>query len=370
MTTTRPSLSTCEEHTNSFNVNQLPPQQQQKPNCCSIFGAFLQLCGLCCYIGCPPLPESIARKLAFHPPKKGVSYTVHLASDPEKPIKGANELEGKDFFITPMPLELTAIFDYERLLSRVKPFVVRTSFGNHLIAVKCCPSRPSYGARMRKQVIIFTQPNSSDLGSFLQPRFVNLPQLAEIFETDVYGFDYSGYGYSTGTVSEKSIYADIRAVYEHIRRTRPDKKIVLLGYSIGTTAVIDLAASHPEEVVGVVLVAPFTSGLRLLGNQPRKEKTPFFDRFNSWNKVSEINVPVLICHGARDTVIPSEHSVELHDKLKKPVTPLIVHGADHQSILNGAYPQTFCRIHRFLKTETEFDAPSLQEETSSEGIIF
>ncbi|PIO64248.1 hypothetical protein TELCIR_14132 [Teladorsagia circumcincta] len=84
-----------------------------------------------------------------------------------------------------------------------------------------------------------------------------------------------------------------------------------------------------------------------------------------WNKVSEINVPVLICHGARDTVVPSEHGVELHEKLKKPVTPLIVHNADHQSILNGAYPQTFCRIHRFLKTETEVDVSPSEESANS-----
>ncbi|KAK6018991.1 hypothetical protein OSTOST_15391, partial [Ostertagia ostertagi] len=78
------------------------------------------LCGLCCYIGCPPIPESIARKLAFHPPKKGVSYTVHLTANPDKTIKGADELEGRDFIITPTPLELTTVFDYERLLTRIK----------------------------------------------------------------------------------------------------------------------------------------------------------------------------------------------------------------------------------------------------------
>ncbi|KAK5974588.1 Phospholipase/carboxylesterase, partial [Trichostrongylus colubriformis] len=262
----------CSCYTNVFT-------QQEKPDYISFFKAFLQLCGLCCYIGCPPIPESIARKLAFHPPKKGVSYTVHLAADPVKTINGADELEGREFFITPAPLELTTVFDYERLLAQIEPFTVRTSSGHHLIAVRCTPSRPSYSLRMRKQVVIFTQPNSSDLGSFLQPRYVNLPQFAEIFEMDVYGFDYSGYGYSTGTVSEKNIYADIRAVYEYIRQSRPNKKIVLLGYSIGTTAVIDLAASRPDGVAGVILVAPFTSGLRLLANHPRKEKTAFFDRF-------------------------------------------------------------------------------------------
>ncbi|VDO45956.1 unnamed protein product [Haemonchus placei] len=78
------------------------------------------LCGLCCYVGCPPTPGSIARKLAFHPPKKGVSYTVHLADNPRKIIKGADELEGQKFFITPTPLEMTTVFDYERLLDRTK----------------------------------------------------------------------------------------------------------------------------------------------------------------------------------------------------------------------------------------------------------
>ncbi|KHJ75168.1 hypothetical protein OESDEN_25216, partial [Oesophagostomum dentatum] len=109
-------------------------------------------CGLCCYVGCPPFPESIARKLAFHPPKKGVSYSVHIVDDPDKEINGANELHDKEYIITPTPIEMTTIYDYERLLSRVNPFTVHTSSGHHLIGVKCWPSRPSFSACMRKQV--------------------------------------------------------------------------------------------------------------------------------------------------------------------------------------------------------------------------
>ncbi|EYB98074.1 hypothetical protein Y032_0134g1834 [Ancylostoma ceylanicum] len=107
-------------------------------------------------------------------------------------------LVGKKYVIRPTRTEMTTVFDYERLLSRVETFVVRTSIGHHLIAVRSWPSRSSFSVRMKKQVIIFTQPNSSDLGSFLQPRYVNLPQLAEIFEMDVYGFDYSGSVFNSG----------------------------------------------------------------------------------------------------------------------------------------------------------------------------
>ncbi|VDM56416.1 unnamed protein product [Angiostrongylus costaricensis] len=297
---------------------------------------YLQICGLCCYIGCPPIPESIARKLAFHPPKKGASYTVHRVGHPEKKVNGADEVE----LTRSLPLFTNCYHFVNNFLKNLRMAVPE-------LKVKSLVTN-SVKKYKNFQVIIFTQPNSSDLGNFLQPRFMNLTQFADIFEVDVYGFDYSGYGYSTGTVSEKDIYADIRAIYDYVLRTRPDKQIVLLGYSIGTTAVVDLASSHPKRLAGVILVAPFTSGLRLLGNKPRSEKTHFLDRFNSCDKVGDIDVPVLICHGGNDTVVPFEHGVELHEKLKKPVTPLIVYGADHQSILNGAYPETFCRIHRLV----------------------
>ncbi|VDM70199.1 unnamed protein product [Strongylus vulgaris] len=167
-----------------------------------------------------------------------------------------------------------------------------------------------------------------------------------MFETDVYAFDYSGFGYSTGTVSERNIYADIRAVFDYIRATRPEKKIVLLGYSIGTAAVADLAASRPEGLVGVVMVAPFTSGLRLFGRKPGEPNTSKLDRFVTYDKVSKIVVPVLVCHGGCDEAIPVEHGLEIVKRAPRAVTPLIIRGADHMSIFNGKYLRTFRRIRK------------------------
>ncbi|KJH45122.1 hypothetical protein DICVIV_08848 [Dictyocaulus viviparus] len=99
------------------------------------------------------------------------------------------------------------------------------------------------------------------------------------------------YGYSSGKPSEKNVYSDIRAVYDYVRKSRPNKKIVLLGYSIGTAPVADLAASQPEGLVGVVLVAPFTSGLRLVEAQPKKPNTSILDRFNT----SAIRIGYVAC---------------------------------------------------------------------------
>ncbi|KAK5965298.1 hypothetical protein GCK32_002038 [Trichostrongylus colubriformis] len=58
---------------------------------------------LCCYILCPPLPDRIVRKLAFHPPKKG-SYSAVLKDSPDVHVTNASELVGQDFRIVPRPI--------------------------------------------------------------------------------------------------------------------------------------------------------------------------------------------------------------------------------------------------------------------------
>ncbi|KAK6732646.1 hypothetical protein RB195_016796 [Necator americanus] len=278
-----------------------------------------------------------------------------LLSNDGTPINSASKLAGKGFDVKPERLTKCPQSEYNDLMSRVQCFTVRTVYGNDIIAIKCSPEHPETNERLSKMVIIFAQPNASDLGEYLQPFHLNIPLLAELFETDVYAFDYSGYGYSSGTVSERNIYADVRAVYDYVRQSRADKKIILLGYSIGTAAVADMAASKPEGLAGVVMVAPFTSGLRLFGKKPTDATTSKLDRFTTCDKMHNISVPVLVCHGSLDEAIPVEHGLEIARKAPRGVPPLIVHGADHMSIFNGKYLQTFRRIRQFMDQEADSD---------------
>ncbi|VDO73711.1 unnamed protein product [Heligmosomoides polygyrus] len=198
------------------------------------------------------------------------------------------------------------------------------------------------------KVVIFAQPNASDLGEYLQPLLFSIPMMALRFGVDVYAFDYSGYGLSSGKPSEKNIYADIRAVYDYVRLKRPDKKIVLIGYSLGTAAAADLAASDPDALAGVVLVAPFASGMRLFTAQPGCEDSNKLDRFITIDKVSKIKVPVLVCHGYRDDAIPYQHGVVVSRRARRAVPPLFLPEADHMSIFNGQYLDTFIRIRTLV----------------------
>ncbi|VDL84132.1 unnamed protein product [Nippostrongylus brasiliensis] len=105
-------------------------------------------------------------------------------------------------------------------------FVLQTSRKNIIVCTKCSLRVPPTEKNLSDIVVIFAQPNASDLGDYLQPNRMNIPRLAELFGTDVYAFDYSGYGMSTGKPSEKNVYADIRAVHQHVRKSRSDKKVI------------------------------------------------------------------------------------------------------------------------------------------------
>ncbi|GMR34249.1 hypothetical protein PMAYCL1PPCAC_04444, partial [Pristionchus mayeri] len=334
----------------------------------------LKAFGLLCVIGCPPVPEIITRKVAFHPPE--CTYSAFLRGDPKKKIVSARKLMNKEFALQPTPIHGISQHEYERIMKQCTPFTVTTRENSVLVGAHF---RPSIYPMMKdrgdlnnfcKQVIIFAQPNSSDLGSFMQPHSVSFAALANAMHMDIYAFDYSGYGLSSGYPSERNLYADIHAVYDHVRKERPDKKICLIGYSIGTSAVTDLASLEPPGLSGVILIAPFTSGMRLMWNAPEQEKTCCLDRFTSKEKISEVAVPVLIIHGADDTMISMDHSQELHRRLKHPVPPLFVHGADHMTIFNGSYPETFRRIYKFLKAEAFVNAgqpSSSSKDTATES---
>ncbi|KAK5965293.1 Phospholipase/carboxylesterase [Trichostrongylus colubriformis] len=232
-------------------------------------------------------------------------------------------------------------------------FTLRTALGNFIIGIRCSPQFKGTEEKNKDSVVIFAQPNASDLGEYLQPFHMNIPMMAELLSTDVYAFDYSGYGLSTGRPSEKNIYADIQSVYDFVYQTRQDKKIVLLGYSLGTAAVIDLAARNPARVVGVILVAPFTSGIRLFSNQPDRTGSIRLDRFITIEKLPYVRTPVLVCHGCRDDSIPVEHGLEIYKKAPRAVPPLFVAEADHVSIFNGKYLHIFVRIREFIASETD-----------------
>uniref|UniRef100_A0A4W6FW73 Abhydrolase domain containing 17A, depalmitoylase n=1 Tax=Lates calcarifer TaxID=8187 RepID=A0A4W6FW73_LATCA len=152
----------------------------------------LSLSELCCLFCCPPCPSRIAAKLAFLPPEP--TYT--FLPDPEGRWK--------------LHLTERAEFQYsQRELDMTEVFLTRSSRGNRVgcMYIRCVPN-----ARF---TVLFSHGNAVDLGQ-MSSFYIGL---GTRINCNIFSYDYSGYGVSTGKPSEKNLYADIDAAW-HALRTR------------------------------------------------------------------------------------------------------------------------------------------------------
>ena len=146
--------------------------------------------------------------------------------------------------------------------------------------------------------------------------------------------NYRGYGLSEGSPSEAALAADALAVYDHLaaREDVDPSRIVAFGRSLGSGVAVRLAEKRP--VRAVMLVSPFDS----LRSIARKQypivpvslllKHPF----DSLARAPEIEAPLLVLAGERDTLIPPAYSRRLHDAWAGPKRWELLRGADHNDI--------------------------------------
>ncbi|XP_043358827.1 alpha/beta hydrolase domain-containing protein 17A isoform X2 [Dermochelys coriacea] len=233
----------------------------------------LSVSELCCLFCCPPCPSRIAAKLAFLPPEP----TYAMVPEPE-PVGSTSSLRGGTAGRWKLHLTDRADFQYaQRELDTIEVFLTKSGRGNRVgcMYIRCVP-----GARF---TVLFSHGNAVDLGQ-MSSFYIGL---GTRINCNIFSYDYSGYGVSTGKPSEKNLYADIDAAWQALR--------------------------------------------------------------TSIEKVSKITSPVLIIHGTEDEVIDFSHGLALYERCPKAVEPLWVEGAGHNDI--ELYSQYLERLRKFISQE-------------------
>ncbi|XP_027331131.1 alpha/beta hydrolase domain-containing protein 17C-like isoform X2 [Abrus precatorius] len=143
---------------------------------------------------------------------------------------------------------------------------------------------------MAKSTILYSHGNAADIGQMYE-LFV---ELSEHLCVNLLGYDYSGYGQSSGKPSENNTYADIEAAYKYLEENYGTKQedIILYGQSVGSGPTLDLAVRLPQ-LRAVVLHSPILSGLRVM--YPVK-RTYWFDIYKNIDKIPMVKCPVLVIH--------------------------------------------------------------------------
>jgi uncharacterized protein len=130
--------------------------------------------------------------------------------------------------------------------------------------------------------------------------------------------DYRGFGGSSGRPTEAGLGIDAENAYGFAAARYPAARIAVWGESLGTGVAVALAAERP--VGRLVLEAPFTSAVDLAARH-----YPFVpvrwlmkDQFRSDLRIAAVAAPLLVLHGARDTIVPIEYGERLFGLAREP----------------------------------------------------
>lgn len=150
----------------------------------------------------------------------------------------------------------------------------------------------------------------------------------------IYLVNYRGYGGSTGDPTEKNLYADAGAVYDLVSKRHSSLSVI--GRSLGTGIATYLASI--KAVNKLVLVTPYDSIEHIA-----QDSYPIYpmsillkDKYNSFDRVSQIHAPTLIILAETDLTIPVNYSNRLINKFPaSKVDVFTVKGTGHSNIVTA-----------------------------------
>jgi len=167
----------------------------------------------------------------------------------------------------------------------------------------------------------------------------------------VFLLGYRGYGRSEGSPSEEGVLKDgLAALRWTAEQVGGADRVVLHGRSLGGFVAAGVASR--ESVGGVVLESTFTS-LRDMARQvypfiPSFLLTRLRGHFDNLSAVRSIEAPILVIHGDRDTLIPSEMGRELFQAAGEPRKWYVVPGAGHNDLPLIGGREYFDEVARFV----------------------
>lgn len=124
--------------------------------------------------------------------------------------------------------------------------------------------------------------------------------------------EYRGYSGNAGSPTEAGLYQDGEASLQWLRQQGvPVSRMILIGNSLGSGVATELASRH--SVGGLVVVSGFSSlaDVAALHMPLFPVRLLLRDRYENQAKLPNVGAPVLILHGATDSLIPAAQGVAL-----------------------------------------------------------
>ena len=170
--------------------------------------------------------------------------------------------------------------------------------------------------------------------------------------------DYRGYGLSDGSPSEKGLYLDAEAAFDHLVTERgldSAQDIVLFGRSLGVGVASEMATRHAVRCV--ILESGFTSIIGM-ARATRPDWLAYVlmplirARYDTLSKMARIQSPVMIVHGDRDEIVPFQMAEQLFEAASEPKRFHAIRGATHNDVYERGGAAYFRALREFVSNPT------------------
>jgi len=170
--------------------------------------------------------------------------------------------------------------------------------------------------------------------------------------------DYRGYGRSGGKPTVTTMMQDCHVIFHFVRKWLQQNNftgpILLMGRSLGSASVLELAATYKNLVDGLIVESGFTYAgplLTLLGIDFealgfREEKG-----FRNVDKIKNFDKPTLIIHAEFDHIIPYSDGQTLHDACQSGDKKILkISGANHNDIFMRGPQEYLAAVKNIVET--------------------
>lgn len=165
-------------------------------------------------------------------------------------------------------------------------------------------------------------------------------------------FDYSGFGYSTGPGTFRTLREDAIAARRLFEVKAGSRDKYLLGLSLGSGVLLQGHPGLTPGACGMILVAAFTS-LRDVALAWRVVPSPLAylapHIYDNSQHIRSVRVPVLIVHSRDDDLFPPAMPQELYAAANEPKTLILLDGLKHNDMLEGRHAEYLGPIIEHLR---------------------
>ncbi len=170
--------------------------------------------------------------------------------------------------------------------------------------------------------------------------------------------DYRGYGRSTGKPTVSAMMRDCHTIFDFVRNWLHENDfrgpLILMGRSLGSASVLELAAAFCAVIDGLVIESGFAYAgplLQLLGIDIEglgfKEQTGF----GNIAKIKKFNKPTLIIHAEFDHIIPFSDGQALYQASPADDrTLLTIPGANHNDIFMRGLQEYLAAVGKLVES--------------------